>query len=512
MCSIEIPRRPVSRPSAWMSALLGLGIGILTPLSPGYAAPSVMVAAGGGTEGEVGDTSSWSYKLYRKLVLSGDHNGDGKIKVVILSTNVETTWLPSYFVWLGATEAVNVKVSSKADANNSALVGTVASADVVFLKGGDQGLYYDYWNGTLLETHIRTAVDTNGGAIGGTSAGAMSLAQFCFSGGQDLISLDVLQDAKTPYLDDTNGGSGIHTDFLGFVPGTVIDTHYTTRGRTGRMLGILGRAVQDNNNKNIVAIGLEEQTGIAITGSVAEVIGRGSVDFVQQTSTTVLRRDSKRPLFYTNLRLDRLTEGWKYNLSTRLPDTTNRPSGALAVAYGGDSSANSSSLTIKGTRYSDEERFARTIDYDPYPYTTAAGTSSPYVRNSLGLTDAQNSDYRGDVHESLFRALYDYPAYTTFLVAAPGQLYRSSSTPDEIQFQRNSSQLAVEAATLVIDGKTVTYKSLSPYVSLQDTGNGSLRAAGMINARIHVLAESGSSTRGARYNTRTHAVVGGPTP
>ena len=512
MLSATMLRHGASRPSSWVSALAFAGLCAMLPIPSAHAAPSVIVAAGGGTEGEVGDTSSWSYKLYRKLVLSGDHNGDGKIKVVILSTNVETTWLPNYFLWLGANEAVNVKVSSKADANNASLVGTVATADVVFLKGGDQGLYYDYWNGTLLETHLRTAVDTNGGAIGGTSAGAMSLAQYCFSGGQDLISLDVLQDAKTPYLDDTSGGSGIHTDFLGFVPGTVIDTHYTSRGRTGRMLGILGRAVQDNNNKNILAIGLEEQTGIAITGSMAEVVGVGSVDLIQQTSTTVLRRDSKRPLFYTNLRLDRLTEGWKFNLSTRLPDTVNRPTGALAVAYGGDSSANSSSLTVKGSRYSDEERFGRTVDYDPYPYTTAAGTSSPFVRNTVGLTDAQNSDYRGDVHESLFRALFDYPAYTGFLVATPGQLYRSSSTPDEIQFQRNSSQLAVEAATLVVDGKTVTYKSLSPYVSLHDTGNGSLRAAGLINARIHVLAETSSSTRGARYNTRTHTVVGGPTP
>lgn len=491
-------------------AALSLSGGLVSS-SPASAA-GVIVAAGGGSEGNLGDTTSWSYTLYRKLVLNGDKNGDGKIKVAILSTDVQDNWLPNYFVWLGATEAVNVKVSNKTDANNTAIVDTVKTADIIFLKGGDQGLYYDYWNGTTLETHIRTVVDTNNGAIGGTSAGAMSLAQYAFAGGKDLISLDVLQDAKTPYLDDTNGGSAIHTDFFSFVPNVVIDTHYTARGRLGRTLGILGKAIQDNAKTTILGIGLEERTGLAITGSVAEVVGIGSVDFLQQTSTTVLRRDSKRPLFYTNVRLDRLTEGWKFNLSTRLPDTTNKPSTAKTVTYGGDSTANSGAITIQGTKTTDEDRFQRTIDYDPYAYKTLQGTYTTYIRNTMGLIDAQDSDYRGAVHESMFRALYDFPSFTGFLVAAPGQIYRASSSADQVQFMRNSAQAAVEAATIVIDGKTITHKDLSPYISNMDAGTFTLKAATLVNARLHVLAESGVSSRGAKYNTRTHTIVGGPTP
>ena len=489
-----------------------LALATLTLTSSTAMAAGVIVAAGGGSEGNQGDTTSWSYKLYKKLIANGDKNGDGKIKVAILSTDVQDNWLPNYFLWLGATEAFNVRVANKADANNTTLVDPVKTADVIFLKGGDQGLYYDYWNGTTLETYIRTVVDTNNGAIGGTSAGAMSLAQYEFAGGKDLISLDVLQDAKTPYLDDTNGGSGIHNDFFGFVPGVFIDTHYTTRGRTGRALGIMGKAVQDYVVPSLLAIGIDERTGLAITGSTAEVVGVGSVDFIQQTSSTVLRRDSKRPLFYTNLRLDRLTEGWKYNLSTRLPDTTTRPSSAIAVTYGGDSTANSGAVTIQGSKVTDEDRLERTIDYAPYPYKTTVGTYTTYVRKAMGIIDAQNSDYRGAIHESMFRALYDYPAFTGFLVAYPGQMFRSSTLPDQLQFQRNTAQVGVEAATIVIDGKPVTYKSLSPYVSNVDTGLKTLNAAGFINLKLHVLAESSSGTRGAQYNTKTHEIVGGPTP
>lgn len=482
-----------------------LALSALTP----SAQAGVFVAAGGGSEGDQGDTSSWSYKLYKKLLTSGDVNKDGQVKVAILSTAVEDAWLPNYFLWLGATQAVNVRVSTVAAANDASVVGTVATADVVFLKGGDQGQYYDLWNNTLLESNLRSVV-TNGGSLGGTSAGAMSLARYCFSGGQDLISLDVLQDAQTAYLSDASaGGSGIHTDFLGFVD-AVIDTHYTARARLGRLLGILGKAVQDNNNKAILAIGIEERTGLVISGTTAEVIGVGSVDFIQQTSSSVLRRDAKRPLYYTNLRQDRLTEGWKFNLSTRLPDTAALPSGTVTVKYAGDSSANSGSLTIQGTSYGDEGRYARTIDYDPDRYATALGTYTTFIRNSLGLNDAHNSDYRGDILESMYRALYDYPSYSGFLLATQGQLYRASSSADQVQFQRNTQQAGVEAATLVIDGKTVTHKGLSPYISNSDTGSKTLRAATLVNARVHVLAET--SSRGAKYNSRTHAVVGGPTP
>lgn len=485
----------------------GFLIGSMT--SQSASAAGAIVAAGGGSEGDMGDTTSWSYKLYKKLIENGDVNADGKIKVAILSTEVETSWLPSYFVSLGATEAVNVRVATRNDANNTAVVDTVKTADVIFLKGGDQGVYYDMWNETLLESNIRSVIDEKNGAIGGTSAGAMSLAQFAFAGGKDLISLDVLKDAQTPYLDDADGGSGIHSDFLGFIPNVTIDTHYTTRGRLGRTMGILARAIDDTNNTGLYAIGIEERTGLYIKNGVAEVIGVGSIDFIQQTSTTALRRDKGRPLYYTNVRIDRLTEGWKFNLSTKAVDTTTRPSGTLAVTYAGDSSANSGSLLIRGSDLADEEKYARTIDYDPYPYRTQAGTSSPFARNTMGINDAHYSDYRGAIHESLFRAMYDYPSYSGLLLAYEGQLSRTSSAPDQLQFARNTLQTGLEAATIVVDGKTVSYKGLSPYVSNSDTGSKTLKASALINLRVHVMAET--SSRGGRYNTRTHAVSGGPT-
>ncbi len=469
------------------------------------SAAGVIVAAGGGSEGDLGDETAWSYPLYKRMIDNGDVNGDGLIKVAILSNYNESPWMSSYFRWLGADEAVNVRVSTRADANNPDIVDEVETADVIFLKGGDQGKYYDFWNDTRLETHIRTVVDVLQGAIGGTSAGAASLSEYCLASGKSLDSIDVRQDALTPSLNDVEGGSGIHTDFLNVVPRTYIDTHYTTRGRNGRMLGVLGKAVQDGGDAGILAIGIDERTGIVITGQTLEVIGTGAVDLIHQTSSSVLVRESKRPLYYTHLHLDRLTEGWRYDLANRSPDLEHRPTSAVAVTYAGDGATNSGALTLQGHRQTETEKFARTIDYDPAPYATQPGTTTPGVLGSLGLVNAYQNDFTGAIHEAVFRALYDFPDHTGFLVAYQGQLTRSSSEPDVLMFSRNSGQRGVEAATIVIDGRNIAWKDLSPRVSSSDTGSETLNAAALIGVRLHVLAESGA--RGGRYNTRTHTLT-----
>ncbi len=467
----------------------------------------VAVVAGGGYEGDRGDTTAWSYELYRALLSAGDVDGDGRVTVAVLSSAEETNWLPSYFEWLGADEAFNLRVSTRAEADDPRVVGVLETADAVFIKGGDQGVYYDEWNDTLLETQLRVLVDVRGGGIGGTSAGAMSLAEYCFAPGKDLVSLDVLTDARTNYLNDSDGGSGVHTDFLGFLRNVLLDTHYTTRARLGRMLGILAKAVEENADAGILAVGIEERTGLVIQGTRARVIGVGSVDFIVQTPDTVVRRDARRPLFYTNLRLDRLTEGWVYDLAARQVDLTSVPTTAVPVGYEGDPAPRKGPLTIHGNDPADEDGFVHTVDVAPRPYATHDGGSrGDCLVESLGILDAQDEDRRGSVQESIFRALYDFPASSAFLVADSGQLRRGVCGADLVRFQANTQVAYPEAATIVIDGKSMTYKDLSPRYSNLDTGSHTLRAAALVNLRVHVLAES--ATRRVAYDVVKHQVVG----
>ncbi|MBX7220252.1 MAG: pre-peptidase C-terminal domain-containing protein [Blastocatellia bacterium] len=484
-------------------------LGMLFSVSSTIFAQGTVVVAGGGAEGDQGDQTSWSYLLYRKLIQNGDTNGDGIIKVAILTADApgmpaDDAWLPNYFQWIGTTLGVNVQaanyfVRSANDANSASVVGGVAGCDVVFIKGGDQGTYYDLWNGTLLEQNIRTVTNRNG-AIGGTSAGAMSQAQYCFSGGKDMISADVLADAKTTMLDDASvpGTSGIHTDFLSFVPGVVIDTHYTQRARMGRMLGILGKAIQDFNNHNLYAIGIEQKTGLWIQSGIAEVIGNGSVDFIKENATTKLVRDAGKPLFYSGLTLDRLTHGWKYNLTTRTPVTSPLPAGVTTVTYAEGTTANAGALTIAGATETDKTKFEKVATYYPTDYSIAITSASTFIRNAIGFTDAGNSTNRLDKQETIYRALYDFPSNLGFLVYSGATVSRASDSANVVSFGGT-------LATLVIDCKTSNYKGLSPFTSNYATTGGTLKAAAFTNATVHVLAESGS--RATYLNTVTHALT-----
>ena len=508
-------------------------------------AQGVVVLAGGGREGNQGDTSAWSYRLYRKLVENGDRNNDGVVKVAILTTLLEVNdpewyryaeaptnanppglglthaqavaqaqindaWLPEYFQWLGSsvglnTQAVNIEATSSVDANDSARMVPLADADVVFIRGGDQGEYFDKWNDTLLETHIRTAVQTRGGAVGGTSAGAMSQAQHCFCGSSDLISSDVMRDAKTPYLDDVSapGTSAIHADFLGFVPNVVIDTHFTQRGRLGRLVGILARAIGDTGDHAIFAIGIDQKTGVVIQNGIAEVIGNGEVMFIKESAGSLLRRDAGRPLFYTDLVLDRLNDQWQYDLNARTAITTQTPAGTIAVNYPGDGTANVGALTVMGSVEADANYFESLASYAPSDYTLTASAASTVIKASVGYTNAGSFASRAAKQESIFRALYDVPEKIAVLAFSGTTLARTADAPDRLTFGGT-------LATIVIDAKTTHFKRLAPVISSYAAAGGTLRTAALTNLRLHVLAESAVPTRGVSFDTRQHLLIGRP--
>lgn len=518
---------------------------IIMLLAQWASAQGVVVVAGGGREGDQGDTGSWSYSLYRELILNGDRTGDGVVSVAVLTTLLQVNdpawyayatapinanppglgltepqaraqallndaWLPDYFVWIGSTlgvptQAFNVEVDSLAAANTPAVVDPVAAADAVFIKGGDQGEYYDKWNATRLEMHIRTAIIGRSGAIGGTSAGAMSQAQYCFCGGADMISADVLGDAKTPYLDDVSvpGTSGIHDDFLGFISGVTIDTHYAQRGRMGRLIGILARATDESNNRQLLAIGLDQKTGLLIRAGVAEIIGQGEAAFIRSSSASVLRRDAGRPLFYTHLVLDRLTAGWRFDLLRRVPITTSLPVGVVALSYPGDGETNSGALSLSGAVESDLNRFDRKASYAPSDYGLTAGTASPYIKNTVGFTLAGSSSTRGLKQETVFHALYDLPHFVGLLVVNGGSLSRTAANPDALSFDGSH-------ASIVLDAKASTFKGLALSPSSYATSGGALRTAALTNMRVHVIAETAAPDRGASFNSRTHQLLGGP--
>jgi hypothetical protein len=329
----------------------------------------------------------------------------------------------------------------------------------------------------------------------------MSISEFSFSGGQDLTSEDVVADAQTPFLDDADGGSGIHTDFFSLLPGAVIDTHFTARGRLARLLGILAKASEDNQRRDILAIGIEEKTGVVIRKKIALVIGVGEVSLFQETTQSTKTRIATEPLRYTSVRMDRLTDGWRFDLTTKSPITSTLPANAEAVIPQQNTIEQAEPLLVSGALEAERTRFEQLASIFPEDYSLRRTAESLFVEGSIGFMDAGFSANRMDKQETLFRALYEHPGRFGFLLFFGGAIERTEQ--NLLSFV--PSGVGDEMSTLVFDSREVTHRGLSPYFSSWRSPSGTLRAASLLNVRVHLLSSSDLGER--RLDLRDGSLV-----
>lgn len=458
-----------------------------TVTSPSIArADGVVMLAGGGSEGAIDDKSAWSARLYPHLWANGDVTGDGLITIGVLSYSVQDDWLPQYLISLGADDAKNIFIPDACAADDPRLAEQFRDLDAIFLKGGDQGKYYDWWNDRLAERLIRDVVE-RGGGIGGTSAGAMALAEFALAGSRDLTSRDVLTDACAEKLNDaSDGGSSIHNDFLGAVPNTLIDTHVTQRGRLGRMIGAWAKAREDFGRNDLVAIGLDQRTGLVIRGGRAVVIGNGAVDVIRTTNESRIVRKSRWPLSAANLQLDRFVDGDAFNLRGDL-----HPARAMDAAIGDASQAGETEREPIGDDEADIQNYAKDAR-----------------RGVLIETIADDGQKRGSDIDGVFAGLYVFGAASAAMVL-PGSEFETVTASDFVGPIMNvgvstsqqvtyapgtfhncaSDNAAAETSTIVITWTSASRVHWSERAS-QYSSDGWPPLVGITGLRLHVIAST----------------------
>jgi cyanophycinase len=168
----------------------------------------------------------------------------------------------------------------------------ISQAEVIFIAGGDQSRYVNFWKGTPVEDAINAHVAA-GKPIGGTSAGLAVLGQFAYGCLQDkpkdadLTSREVLAD---PYIKRVTAVR----DFLK-VPGlenTLTDSHFAKRDRMGRSLGFLARIVADGWSETPREIAIDEKSALLVDASGrGRVVGTGlGVYFLQVTAAPQICR------------------------------------------------------------------------------------------------------------------------------------------------------------------------------------------------------------------------------
>jgi cyanophycinase-like exopeptidase len=180
---------------------------------------------------------------------------------------------------LGLTSVETLVISSRAMAEDPLVQKVIGRANAIFIAGGDQADYYNYWQSTSLNTLIQKAVAA-GIPVGGTSAGTAMLGQYAFAALNGAVeSPAALSDPFNRYvtLDPLNTsskkfvqtGSFLNVATLGK---TITDPHFNTRDRLGRLFSFVARIGNGctggvTNYGDVAGIGIDEETAVLISGA-----------------------------------------------------------------------------------------------------------------------------------------------------------------------------------------------------------------------------------------------------
>ena len=232
---------------------------------------------------------------------------------------------------IGGVDSVETIVFHDRDAASAPRVREIVSrAEGIFLAGGDQARYVQFWAGTplaaLLEEHVR-----RGRPLGGTSAGLAVLGQFAFSAREpgDLTSDLALRDPFDRRIT-------LERDFLRLelLRGVITDTHFMARRRLGRTLAFLAR-LQSTSPQRLVALGIDEGTALCLeedgTGRVLSRTKDGAVWLLAPTRPAELRPGV--PLTFRDVRVVAIGPESEFNLK-RLEVSRPRTSSLISCIDG----------------------------------------------------------------------------------------------------------------------------------------------------------------------------------
>jgi cyanophycinase len=223
------------------------------PPAPVVKNGSLVIVGGGGSTPEI-----WQQFIQRA--------GGNDALIVVIPTAMEDP-LPKVcpeerlLRQYGAKNVVVLHTRDRQQANDPKFSEILTKAGGVWFGGGRQWRFVDAYEGTLTETRFHEVL-ARGGVIGGSSAGASIQSEYMPRG--------------HPLGNTVMAAEGYERGF-GFLPGCAIDQHFFARRRTADMTALMKKYPQ------YLGIGIDEATALIVTGSIAEVIGKGKVAFYDPT-------------------------------------------------------------------------------------------------------------------------------------------------------------------------------------------------------------------------------------
>jgi cyanophycinase len=173
-------------------------------------------------------------------------------------------------------------IDSRAKAELVSVSDKIRNAEALFIAGGDQWNYVNYWKNTATETAINYLINTKHVTVGGTSAGLAILGSAYYSAEKG--SVTSAQALANPYHRYSTLGQA---DFVSHphLVNTITDSHYTQRDRQGRHISWLARLMKDFNYTTVKGIGVDEQTAVCVDASgIGKVYGLNDAYFIKNTN------------------------------------------------------------------------------------------------------------------------------------------------------------------------------------------------------------------------------------
>ena len=224
--------------------------------------------------GFAGSGSDATASPVRRLVLmGGGPEEDGAARrfveaaaggdIVILRATGSLTSYPDYFSAELApaprpASVVTIRTDTPPLADHPSVLCRLDRAEAIWLAGGSQWDYLGRWPHPV-HVAIREAW-RRGAAMGGTSAGAVSMGEAAFDARHGTItSAEALADPADASV--SVGPSNMPQPEL---RNMIVDSHFTERSREGRLLAFLGRLLAQHRSGSFVGIGIDEGAALEI--------------------------------------------------------------------------------------------------------------------------------------------------------------------------------------------------------------------------------------------------------
>jgi len=198
----------------------------------------------------------------------------------------------------------------------------IHGAAAIFIAGGDQANYINFWMNTPVQSALNEAIH-RGVPLGGTSAGLAVLGEYVYSAQSDKPD-DPNLDNRTAMADPYGPRISLADHFLDIpiLKGIITDTHFKRRDRMGRLLVFLARLNEPDGKPlpppglKIRGIGVDERAALLLEpGGLANVIGYGPAYFIDCPHTNELLQPGK-PLSSGSFEIQKVTPGGNFDIKS----------------------------------------------------------------------------------------------------------------------------------------------------------------------------------------------------